>query len=145
MKFRYTMPDPVGFQLAPMIDIVFLLLVFFIVNQTISLTELDLKLKIPNAINGEKQPRQLLEIIINVRQNGDAVINGQVFSQEQLRAKLNALTSASAESKNTPIRLRADANTRYEDIVKVIDICRQEGIWNISFNVTQAKQSPANS
>ena len=38
MKFRYKMPNPIGFQLAPMLDIVFLLLVFFVVTQTLRTT-----------------------------------------------------------------------------------------------------------
>ena len=49
MKFRYKMPNPIGFQLAPMLDIVFLLLVFFVVTQTFEDDEPDLSITLPSA------------------------------------------------------------------------------------------------
>ena len=49
MKFNVKDPDSIGFQLAPMLDVVFLLLIFFVVTQKFILNEQDLKVKVPTA------------------------------------------------------------------------------------------------
>ena len=49
MKFNTKIPEPIGFQLAPMLDVVFLLLIFFVVTQKFILNEQDLKVKVPTA------------------------------------------------------------------------------------------------
>ena len=49
MKLNSKIPEPVGFQLAPLLDVVFLLLIFFVVTQKIILNEQDLKVKVPTA------------------------------------------------------------------------------------------------
>ncbi len=132
MKFRYTMPDPVGFQLAPMLDIVFLLLIFFVVTQTISLTEQDLKVKVPSAEHAEKKDsRAINEIILNVHTDGSVTINRQVYSLEQLYPKLVTIAKL---AENQPVRIRGDAEAPYQHIVDVMDTCLKAGIWNMSFS-----------
>lgn len=133
MKFRYSMPDPIGFQLAPMLDIVFLLLIFFVVTQTIALTEQDFSIKIPTAENAEdkSKSRAINEIIINIRQDGMVTINKEVFTVEQLYPRLERIVKI---EKNQPVRIRFDADTTGQKIVDVIDVCRKAGIWNISFS-----------
>ena len=49
MKINAKVPEPIGFQLAPMLDVVFLLLIFFVVTQKFILNEQDLKVKVPTA------------------------------------------------------------------------------------------------
>ncbi|MCH5284376.1 MAG: biopolymer transporter ExbD, partial [Akkermansiaceae bacterium] len=72
MKFNVKIPDGIGFQLAPMLDIVFLLLIFFVVTQKIILNEQDLKVKVPTAPKTtEEVSRAIDEIIINAREEND--------------------------------------------------------------------------
>ncbi len=133
MKFRYSKPAPIGFQLAPMLDVVFLLLIFFVVTQTISLTEQDFTVRVPTAENAENKDksRAINEIIINIRENGTVIINRESFTLEQLYPKLERLVRI---EKNQPVRIRFDANTKGQEIVNVLDVCRKAGIWNISFS-----------
>lgn len=142
MKFRYSMPAAVGFQLAPMIDIVFLLLVFFVVTQTIALTEQDFTVKVPSAENAEmpNKSRAINEIILNVREDGMVTINREIFTVEQLYPKLERIVNI---EKNQPVRIRGDADTTYQKIVNVLDVCRKAGIWNISFS-TRKPGDPVN-
>ncbi|MEG0142582.1 MAG: biopolymer transporter ExbD [Akkermansia sp.] len=132
MKFRYSMPAPVGFQLAPMLDVVFLLLIFFVVTQTISLTEQDLKVKVPSAQQADKKDsRAINEIILNVRKDGKITINREVYTKESLYPKLVTICKLAA---NQPVRIRGDAEAPYQHIIDVLDTCLKAGIWNISFS-----------
>ena len=137
MKFRYTQPPPVGFQLAPMLDIVFLLLIFFVVTQTISLTEQDLKVKVPSAQHAEKKDsRAINEIIVNIHKDGTVTINQQTFSREEL---YNKLVNVAKLAPNQAIRIRGDADAPYQHIVDVMDTCLKANIWNMSFSTRKPK------
>lgn|SRR5690606_6372699 len=137
MKFQNRDPQPAGMQLAPMIDIVFLLLIFFIVTWQFSRSETEMKISVPSSEEGADPKRVIGEIIINVRADGEVVVEGQVMSQARLREKLSAIAR---QHKNQPVRLRGDAKTEYQTIVEVIDTCQKAGIWNISFATQRPKK-----
>ena len=131
MKFKRPAPQPAEFQLAPMIDIVFLLLIFFIVTWQFSRSELDLKVSVPSSTDSkEQESRSFREIIINVRDDGSTFVNGQQLDKNDLFDKLSAITQV---DRNQPIRVRGDAGTDFQHVVEVMDICTRAGIWNVSF------------
>lgn len=130
MKFRTTKLEPAGFQLAPMIDIVFLLLIFFIVTFEITRQEVDLKVFVPTSTEGVDKKRALSEIVINIREGGETIVNGVELSEEELTTKLRNIV---AEHENQPVRLRGDGKCSWQTMVEVIDIVERAGIWNISF------------
>ncbi|PQJ28706.1 ExbD/TolR family protein [Rubritalea profundi] len=136
MKFRDNQPPPTGFQLAPMIDVVFLLLIFFIVTYQLSDYETELEVSVPTAEEGITTTRHYLEEIINIRSDGTIVMEKQVYTLDELQAKMERLARV---NKNQPIRIRGDADTRYQDVVNVIDRCRKAGIWNVSFATQKPK------
>lgn len=137
MKFQKSQLEPAAMQLAPMIDIVFLLLIFFIVTWQFSRSETEMKISVPSSQEGADPKRVLGEIIVNVRVNGEVVVEGQVMSQAQLKQKLSAIAK---QHQNQPVRLRGDSKAEYQTIVEVIDTCQKAGIWNISF-ATQRKKA----
>ena len=117
-------------QLAPMIDIVFLLLIFFIVTWQFTKSETELKVSVPTAQEGADPQRQQGEIIINILADGTIKVEGGVVDLAQL---LEKLASIAAQYKNQPVRIRGDGGVAYQRIVEVIDTCQKAGIWNISF------------
>ena len=135
MKFTSRQPEPAGMQLAPMIDIVFLLLIFFIVTWQFSRSETELNVSVPTAQEGAEPDRQRGEIIINVLPDGSIRVEGRNVDLKQLYDKLSAIAK---QFKNQPVRIRGDGKVAYQRIVEVIDTCQKAGIWNISF----ATQSP---
>ena len=137
MKFQTRQLEPAAMQLAPMIDIVFLLLIFFIVTWQFSRSETEMKISVPSSQEGADPKRVLGEIIVNVRVNGEVVVEGQVMSQAQLKQKLSAIAK---QHQNQPVRLRGDSKAEYPTIVEVIDTCPKAGIWNMSF-ATQRKKA----
>ena len=135
MKFQRREPEPAGMQLAPMIDIVFLLLIFFIVTWQFSREEMDLKIAVPTSEEGADPQRVLGEIILNVRSDGTVSVWGQEKNLDQLAGTLREIAS---QHKNQPVRIRGDASTQFQEIVKVMDVCQRSGIWNISFATQRA-------
>jgi len=123
-------------QLAPMIDIVFLLLIFFIVTWQFTKSETELSVSVPTAQEGADPQRQLGEIVINILSDGSIKVEGGTVDLAQL---LEKLASIAAQYENQPVRIRGDGGVAYQRIVEVIDTCQKAGIWNISF----ATQKPA--
>lgn len=122
-------PNP-GVPLTPMIDVVFLLLCFFVTSQIFAQWETEIDVALPTAATGGMPQRLPGEVIINVRADGTAVVNGQVLDDAQLRGMMDRLVELFP---GQPVLLRADKSTAYEHVVRVLDTCRQADIWNISF------------
>lgn len=141
MKFSSKFPDPIGFQLAPMLDVVFLLLVFFVMTQRFILNEQDLKVKVPTAPKTtEETARAINEIIVNVREQDEELIitiDRNLFTRDQLAQMLRRMVEMDP---NQPVRIRADAETRWQKVADVISTCTLAGVYNLSFS----KQMPGN-
>ena len=131
MNFRKkTKQESMSFQMAPMIDVVFLLLCFFVTTQIFSQWETEIDITLPTARTGEVPQRLPGEIIVNIFENGTAVVNGMTLEPSELGSMLQRLAELFP---GQPVILRADKATDYEHVVSVLDLCRQADIWNISF------------
>ncbi len=127
----------VGFQLAPMIDIMFLLLCFFIAAQIYAQWESEIDIKLPTAVTGDVPDRLPAEIIINVREGGGIVVNQREFDQAGLFDLLQRIV---ALYPGQPVLIRADKHTDYEHVIGILDLCRQVDIWNISFATSTVEE-----
>ena len=131
MKFRNRRGvTDVGFQIAPMIDIMLFLLCFFVTIQVYSQWEKEIDIKLPTAESGQIQQRLPGEIIINIRADGTKVVNSQILDQPQLANLLQRLVGLFP---GQPVLIRADRVTPYEHVIGVLDLCRRSDLWNISF------------
>ena len=131
MNFRKNrVPQDLGFQIAPMIDIVFLLLCFFVTSQIFSQWEAEIDITLPTAQSGDVPQRLPGEVIINLRADGEMVVNGRSLVEDDLSRMLVQLSEL---FHGQPVILRADKQTAYEHVIRVLDLCRQADIWNISF------------
>ena len=131
MNFRGTIQNQApGFQIAPMVDIVFLLLIFFLVTWNFSRSETELDVKVPQARGGKESRRAVGEVILNVKADGTVVLNRRTMDQKALG---EALKKIAALYPDQAVVLRGDENTDYRHVVGVLDICRQANIWNVAF------------
>jgi biopolymer transport protein ExbD len=119
-----------GFQMAPMIDVIFLLLCFFIASQLFSQWETEIDVTLPTAGSGQVPQRLPGEIIVNIFENGNITVNRNLLDDEALLSLLKRIV---ALFPGQPVVIRADENTDYKHVIKVLDFCRQSDIWNISF------------
>ncbi|MGJ8694768.1 MAG: ExbD/TolR family protein [Verrucomicrobiaceae bacterium] len=143
MRIRDVAPPPASFQLAPMIDIVFLLLIFFLVTHQITEQEKDSQVAVPTSTEGAQKARVANEIVINIRKDGVVTISGEEYTKAELRAKLEKIVEASelanqGGADQQPVRLRGDAETSYQTLMEVMDEVLKAGIWNIRFASREA-------
>ncbi|MBQ6473298.1 MAG: biopolymer transporter ExbD [Victivallales bacterium] len=139
MNFRKKLNDASpGFQMSPMLDIVFITLIHFMAATLFAKWEHKLEITVPTADAGMTTARQRLELIVNIDQEGRIFINSIEMSLKRLRGIL-ALTHA--ESADLPIIIRADQDTRHKDVVKVLDLCAQLDIRNVAFSTIKPETS----
>jgi biopolymer transport protein ExbD len=122
--------EPVGFQLVPMLDIVFNLLFFFVVSQVYSQWETEIDIALPTAKTSQTPQRLPGEIIVNVDKAGANIVNGRILDETELADMLKRLAGLFP---GQPVLIRADKATAYEHVIRVLDQCRLADIWNISF------------
>ena len=119
-------------DLTPLIDVVFLLLIFFLVTSVFKKDELALLLKLPQAAQGKGDDKKLKDITIELSDSSLA-INGKKTEMEELPSFLKT-----AEAK-TLVNLRVDGGVRYDRLVKVLDTLREFKLDNISL-ITEKKK-----
>jgi len=128
-------------QLTAMMDVIFLLLCFFITTSVFSQWEYEIDISLPSAKTGKVPERLPGEVIINITKDGQVAINQQVLTLDVLKTRLTRLGESFP---NQPVVLRADKDTRYEALMNVVDTCRQANIWNFSMATTEDKSPKPN-
>ena len=130
MKFRSARPELPGFQLAAMLDVVFLLLCFFVTTSVYSQWENEVEIQLPSAESGVEPNRLPGEIIVNVAKDGAIRVNGRDLTPEELGAKCRALAAAFP---GNPIVVRGDREASWESVLRVLDICAKNDLYNVNF------------
>jgi biopolymer transport protein ExbD len=127
---KHAEPRILGFLIAPMIDIMLVLIVFFIVTWNFAMTENELDVRVPSATKANEAQPYVGQVVINVRADGAILVNRQQKSDEQL---LDTLKKLSQLYPDQAVIVRGDQAVDYKHIVQVLDICRQADIWNVAF------------
>ena len=137
MKFRSrNEPAMVAFQIAPMVDILLVLLCFFVVTWSMARKENELDVRVPAAQAGQESNPVVNQTVLNVKADGTIVWDRKQITLDALREKLKSLSSLYPDY---AIILRGDVKVDYERIVAVLDTCRQAGIWNVAFATSKTE------
>ena len=156
MKVAKTDEDlDLGMNMTPMIDIVFQLIIFFMVVTELATLDLE-RVVLPYAkLTDTEKDRidQSTMITININKKGDIIYKRQKHTDEMLRDLLkweaeNAGTEPNpfAPDKrlsNLQVLIRADRDTKYEGIQRVMDACQRNGVWKTSVASTEEVQTMA--
>mgnify|MGYP003634897206 CR=1 FL=1 len=135
MKFRETnIEQGAELELAPMIDVVFLLLIFFIVTWQFARFERDMDISVPAAEEAENKDRQTGEIIVNVKKDGAVILNGRMVTEPELLSKLQSISEAYPDQ---AVILRGASEADFQAIINVLDQIKKAGIWNVAFATTR--------
>jgi len=115
--------------LTSMLDVIFLLLCFFVTVSVFSQWESEISIRLPNAKTAEPPERLPGEIIVNLAKDGSVKVNGAAMSLEDLQSRLSRIAKFYP---GQPVIIRADKDTKYDHLVGVIDACRAGDVWNFS-------------
>ena len=115
--------------LTSMLDVIFLLLCFFVTSSVFSQWESEISIQLPSAKSSEEPDRLPGEIIANIARDGTVRVNGSEISLTELGDKLAKIAKLYP---GQAVIIRADKETSYESLVEVIDVCRGAGVWNFS-------------
>ncbi len=137
MKFRArSEPATVAFQIAPMVDILLVLLCFFVITWSMARKENELDVRVPAASAGQESNPVVNQTVLNVKADGSIVWDRKTIGKDALLEKLKSLASLYPDY---AIILRGDVKTDYDHIVQVLDTCRLAGIWNVAFATNKAE------
>ncbi len=115
----------VSIELTPIVDMVFLLLIFFLVATTFHQTEREMQIALPASISAGPISTALREIIINVDEDGQIIVSGRTVSDADLGSLIQAAVAQNPQQKVT---VRGDRNVAYGHVVRALDICKTSGI-----------------
>ncbi|GAB5449947.1 MAG: biopolymer transporter ExbD [Halioglobus sp.] len=135
MKFRRQNREEVGINLTPLIDIVFLLLIFFMVSTTFT-KETQLSIDLPEA---KGQPKENVErqIEILVDETGGYRVNGRALVDAHMRTLQAAIYKESSGDTTLPMIITADAQAAHEYVVRAMDAAGQMGFIHLSITTRQ--------
>lgn len=138
MQFKRQVKVEENINLTPLIDVVFLLLIFFMVSTTFT-KETHLKIDLPEA-SGDLQPIAADQIEVVVDARGSFTVNGKPLVNSQINTLRIAINELGHGNTAIPFLITGDANARYESIVMVMDLAGQMGYSNLSMT-TRAPES----
>lgn len=140
MKFRrrpYNRDENL-IDMTPFIDLVFTLLIFFMVSTTFS-REAEMRIRLPEASAAQAPDRDNM-IVLNIDAQGHYYINGKALINEQAETLKRALSKEAKEAK-VPLIISADGNTPHQAVITAMDAARQVGLVNLSFATQQQSSS----
>ena len=126
--------------MAPLIDIVFLTLIFFMVTSVYSTLESEVDITLPTAATAEMDDRMQGEIYINLRADGSIVLNERVVSVTDLQ---DVLKRVAAYFPGGAVIIRGDTQAHLGQAIAILDACKQADIQNVSFAAIPTEDEPA--
>lgn len=140
MNFRKGLSDEVEINLTPLIDVVFLLLIFFMVTTTFD-RDAKIKINLSTTSNAVTTPSKndTLEILID--NQGKYFVDGRELLNNKPETLFRAVSQIlDQRGKNPPLVISADANANYQSVVTAMDIAGRLGLTNFSMATTQSKK-----
>ena len=131
MKFGHRAnEESEGIQLAPLIDIVFLILVFFMTTAVFTTLESELDIQLPTASSAEVSDRSQGEIYINLASDGRIIVNNRELTLEQLQGVLDRVSELFPGGS---VIIRGDRDAMLGRAIAILNLCKDADIYNVSF------------
>lgn len=124
-------------DLTSMLDVVMLLIIFFMVGTKFSEEERQTDIQVPTVADNSALTGAPDEIVLNVAENGQVIVKGEPLTTEALATMLRA---AHAGFPNQGVIIRGDGRCRYQQIMDAFSACKEAGIRNISVAHLPKKQ-----
>ncbi len=134
MNFPRPQSEEIAINLTPLIDVVFLLLIFFMVSTTFT-KETQLKVDLPQATSDQVAQVDMLEIIINA--DGSFAVNDKALVNAQPKTLRAALLKESEGDLATPLKISADASTPHQAVITAMDVAANLGFSQLSLTTRE--------
>ncbi len=121
----------------PLIDIIFILIIFFLVATTFYTDERDLDINLPEGTQGNLITQEEDKYVINVRQSGVIVVRNEIKSLSELEQELRGLVARG----KTSVEVRGDSNAFHGTIMQVMNLCKKVGIGEYSLTQRIVKET----
>jgi len=138
MNLRPHRKDDVDLNITPLIDVVFLLLIFFMVSTTFE-RESEINLTLPEASREYTEPK-LNKIEIAIDRDGQVYIDGKSLVNSQLGTIKEAIRNALYDLEEPQVFISADANATHQMVVRVMDAARQLKLVKITFTTQELEE-----
>ena len=119
-----------GIQLAPLVDVLLLLLIFFLLTWNAARNENELDVKVPKASSAKEKSAPVGDVVVNVKADGNVVVNRRTLTSAELTDLLKSLVALNTE---LAVIIRGDEAGAYKNIIGVLNICTEAGISNVAF------------
>ena len=127
---RHATPQHPGIQLAPLVDVLLLLLIFFLLTWNAARNENELDVKVPKASAAKEKSAPVGDVVVNVKADGNVVVNRRTLTGAELTDLLKSLVQLNSEQ---AVIIRGDEAGAYKNIIGVLNICTEAGITNVAF------------
>ncbi len=136
MKFNQGVAEEeIGFQMAPMIDVVFQLIIFFMCVTQLNKLEVAEGIKLPVA-DRAMEKKGVNEIIINVYKDGTIFITPNRYKLEELSGYISSVQGDG----DLKVYIRGDEEVEFDRILKIMGACANAGVWDVNFAAYQERK-----
>lgn len=142
MKFRRKQRENVDINLVSLIDVVFVLLLFFVVTTTFT-RETQLRVELPEAVSGSPaEDQQVKQLDIAINAEGAFSVNNQVLQKNDLATLMDALQKESNGDTNLPLSISADGKTQHQSVITAMDAAGKLGFSHLRMTTVEAAPAP---
>jgi biopolymer transport protein ExbD len=142
VKFRRKQRENIDINLVSLIDVVFVLLLFFVVTTTFT-RETQLRIELPEAVSGSPtEDQQVKHLDIAISANGVFSLNNQVLAKNDLVSLMDALQKESAGDTNLPLSISADGKTQHQAVITAMDAAGKLGFSHLRMTTVEAAPVP---
>lgn len=138
MKFRRKPRENVDINLASLIDVVFILLLFFVVTTTFT-RETQLRVELPQAVSGAPDEVSNKRVDIAINAEGVYSVNNQLLPKSDLDTLITALQQASEGDTSLPLSISADGKTPHQAVITAMDAAGKLGFTRLSMITVEAQ------
>lgn len=126
----------IGFQIAPMVDVVFVLMLFFMASAGMQAVETELGINLPSGARAQESEAPKIPIVIAIGSDGTVQINGSPYDtvSGDLPATIEKLRDLMSYGGEDPVIIQPAPDVRHERIINVLNACAAAGVKHLSFS-----------
>jgi biopolymer transport protein ExbD len=137
VKFRRKQRENIDINLVSLIDVVFVLLLFFVVTTTFT-RETQLRVDLPEAVSGSPTEDQSKQLDIAISAEGVFSVNNQILPKSDLASLMEALQKASNGDTNRPLSISADGKSQHQSVITAMDAAGKLGFSHLRMTTVEA-------